>query len=182
MKTALAMLALMFAQVVPKPPVPEPGTNGAGNADMQYVQTAPSLVFSNNDEHGCNRMFSWDEGKGICSIHITFQPDMGVVTCSLVGADPDKTQHMVCWYKPVMDFTTPLPLPALDVPPITETYWMEMFTTCMDECPAPPRISLTQPKDGAWRQYTRSTCADKTRFLMAAEDGSKHCIALKEKP
>ena len=67
----------------------------------------------------------------------------------------------------------------VDVPPISEKYWMQTIMICMDTCPA-PNISLTPPKDndGSWREYTSPTCADRTRFLMTSEDGIKHCISL----
>ncbi len=49
--------------------------------------------------------------------------------------------------------------------------------TWMDVDPAHPNQFTLNPS-----RRTRLTCADKTRFLMTAEDGSKHCIALTPQP
>ena len=69
------------------------------------------------------------------------------------------------------------PKPAIDVAPITEEYGAVGYTVCDMGCvwvesptPSFPDMKLTR--------RTRFTCADKTRFLMTAEDGTKHCLVL----
>ena len=69
---------------------------------------------------------------------------------------------------------------AVDVAPIQEEYGNPGMNFCdmgactwMDADPAHPNALTPTPY-----RRTRMTCADKTRFLMTAEDGSKHCIAL----
>lgn len=60
---------------------------------------------------------------------------------------------------------------AVDVPPITEEYGNPGYEVCdMGNC------VWTEAPEG--KRRTRSTCADKTRFLMTSEDGKKHCIKL----
>jgi len=61
-----------------------------------------------------------------------------------------------------------------DVPPITEEYGKPRWVPCPEECGDYYSRALKRP--------TRPTCADKTRFLMTAEDGSKHCLALSPQP
>ena len=68
-----------------------------------------------------------------------------------------------------------------DVPPISEEYGKPGISWCdMGQCTF---VEGADPfgKDHGIRR-TRLTCADKTRFLMAAEDGSKHCLALSPTP
>jgi len=68
----------------------------------------------------------------------------------------------------------------VDVPPIREEYGKPGVNFCdmgsctwMDADPSHPNALTPTP-----HRRTRLTCADRTRFLMTAEDGSKHCIAL----
>ena len=74
-----------------------------------------------------------------------------------------------------------------DVPPIPEEYGKPGYSWCdMQQCafeeaepqPCPPNVACIAPP----KRRTRLTCADKRRFLMAAEDGSKHCLALSPTP
>ena len=70
---------------------------------------------------------------------------------------------------------------AIDVPPILEEYGNPGKYICdMADCvwvDANPSNGLV-PNPLTPRR-TKFSCADKTRFLMTAEDGSKHCIALR---
>lgn len=84
---------------------PKPETSsitGIITSGSEPLFTTINSVFSNIDTHGCNYSFSWDEERGLCSIHVTFtDAGMGFIGCSPVSTDYDKTQHMICWYKPV---------------------------------------------------------------------------------
>lgn len=69
---------------------------------------------------------------------------------------------------------------SVDLPAIQEEYGGLVVTLCDQSCSDVPYkpdewkgLKITPHKAKRW------TCADKTRFLMTAEDGSKHCIALR---
>lgn len=72
------------------------------------------------------------------------------------------------------------PKNPVDVPPIQEEYGNLGYQSCDQGCwwvdvekgEAPLGIKL--------HRRTHTTCADKARFLMTAEDGSKHCIAFSD--
>lgn len=82
------------------------------------------------------------------------------------------------------DYTAPpVQIEPLDVAPILEEYGNPGNEFCdvshctfVEEEPKPCQkdVSCIAPPT----RRTRPTCADKTRFLMTAEDGSKHCIQL----
>lgn len=68
----------------------------------------------------------------------------------------------------------------IDVAPIKEEYGNPGTQFCdMGACTWVD-YQKESPIWGEMKPYrrTRLTCADKTRFLMTAEDGSKHCIRL----
>jgi len=66
-----------------------------------------------------------------------------------------------------------------DESPVEEEYGNPGFMWCDIGCTwvedSPPAVD-GKPTQSHRRKYT--TCVDKTRFLMTAEDGSKHCIRL----
>lgn len=66
----------------------------------------------------------------------------------------------------------------IDVPPIQEEYGKPGFKFCdMGQCSFYEDDKVNELGMTPIRR-SRITCADKTRFLMTAEDGSKHCIKL----
>lgn len=65
----------------------------------------------------------------------------------------------------------------IDASPIQEEYGNLGYSWCDITCSFVESDKPPFPDTKLYRR-TRATCADKTRFLMTAEDGSKHCIAL----
>jgi hypothetical protein len=69
----------------------------------------------------------------------------------------------------------------IDVPPISEEYGNLGWDMCDMGCVF---VEADKPPfpDTVLHRRTRLTCAEKARFLMTAEDGSKHCVALLPDP
>lgn len=65
--------------------------------------------------------------------------------------------------------------PKVDVPPVTEEYGNPGIEFCDMGC---HWIEDYSENGIPPHRRTRLTCADKSRFLMTAEDGSMHCIIL----
>ena len=83
------------------------------------------------------------------------------------------TKAEIAAHKPTGQQKQPAKQP-IDVPPIKEEYRAASLSTCYDS-------EHCFPVEGSEMTRTRLTCADKTRFLMTAEDGRKHCIKLSGK-
>ena len=75
---------------------------------------------------------------------------------------------------------TPTERNAIDVPAIQEEYGPLVVTLCDNGCwDMPYHPGEWMGLEPSPHRATQWICTDKTRFLLTAEDGSKHCIALR---
>ena len=90
------------------------------------------------------------------------------------------TKAEIAAHKPTGQQKQPAKQPV-DVPPVTEEYGPLGVDFCDMGCVFVPGGTSPFPDGPKPHRQTRFTCADKTRFLMTAEDGRKHCIKLSGK-
>lgn len=81
-----AVLAWGLSAQTARPATATPLMSGA-----QPVTLPRSMIFSNEDDHGCNWAFFWDAEKSLCYIRLHFPAE---VICEPSGND------LVCSYKP----------------------------------------------------------------------------------
>ena len=123
-----------------------------------------------------NTCISWMESSGVGTIFCSHLPVRSLPPVLLPLPEPSPPQAItfagsgICWHSPVPNCEGPV-----DVPAIQETYEIGLMTChaspdCEGKGPSCNMSVCEKVRNQVW------TCADKSRVLLTAEDGTRHCV------